>query len=79
MGKIKTSTRRKRSSTNMSHLKNSRILRLKKNTGIRESNPTEELVDEELIVTLQIRVAFPRAAGIGRRELEDRGFCLASF
>lgn len=30
-------------------MKSKSIMKLKKNTGIRESNPTEELLDEELI------------------------------
>jgi hypothetical protein len=33
----------------MSRSKNRRIMKLKKDTGIRESNPREELLDEELI------------------------------
>ena len=49
MGKIKISARRKRFSASMSRSKNKRIMKLKKNTGIRESNPREELLDEELI------------------------------
>lgn len=49
MGKIKTSARRRKFSINTSRLKNKRTLKLKKNTGIRESNPREELLDEDLI------------------------------
>ena len=33
----------------MSRSKNKRIIKLKKDTGIRESNPTEELLDDGLI------------------------------
>jgi DNA-binding phage protein len=33
----------------MSRSKNKSIIKLKKNTGIRESNPREELLNEELI------------------------------
>src|SRR3990172_3004143 len=49
MGKIKISARRRRFSINMSRSKNRRTMKLKKDTGIRESNPREELLDEELI------------------------------
>lgn len=49
MVKTKISARRKRFSTNTSRSKTKRTLKLKKNTGIRESNPREELLDEELI------------------------------
>ena len=49
MGKIKISARRKRFSTNTSRLKNKPVLKLKKGTGARESNPREELLDEALI------------------------------
>ena len=48
MGKIGTSVRRKRSTTSTPSLKRSSI-KLRKDTGIRKSNPTEELLDEELI------------------------------
>ena len=49
MGKIRISVKRRRSSTNMSRSRNRRTMTLKKNTGIRESNPREELLDEKLI------------------------------
>ena len=49
MGKIKISARRRRSSVNMSHSKNRRAMKLKRDAGIRQSNPMEELLDEELI------------------------------
>ena len=49
MVKARTSRKRKKSSVNALKLKNRRILRLKKDSGVRESNPTEELLDEGLI------------------------------
>ena len=49
MGKVKISKRRKRSLVNTVQPKNKRIVRSKKNAKIRISNPTEELLDEELI------------------------------
>lgn len=49
MGKIKISARRRRFFTDISRSKNRPIKKLKKNTGIRESNPREELLNEELI------------------------------
>jgi len=45
MGKTKTSVKRKRSSVQISKSK----MKLRKNTGIKEINPTEELLNEELI------------------------------
>lgn len=48
MVKTKISGRRKRFSTNMLRPRKSKV-KLKNNTGIRQSNPTEELLDEELI------------------------------
>lgn len=47
MVKTRISSRRRKFSTNTSQ-KNSR-LKLRKDSGIRESNPREELLDEELI------------------------------
>ncbi len=41
--------KRKRSSTNASQSKSKPRLKLKKGAGVRESNPTEELLDENLI------------------------------
>lgn len=49
MGKTKTSVRQRRSSTNTFLSRSKNIARLKKGTGVRESNPTEELANEELI------------------------------
>ena len=45
MGKTKTSVKLKRSSVQISKSK----MKLRKNTGIKEINPTEELLNEELI------------------------------
>ena len=49
MGKTKTSVRRKRFSTSISRPMKGTKLKLKKGTGIRQSNPREELLNEELI------------------------------
>ena len=46
MGKTKIFAKRKRFFTNMFRSKNKRMLELKKNSGIRESNPTEELLND---------------------------------
>lgn len=48
MGKTKTSVRQKKSSVNM--LRKKKInMKMRKGTGIRRSDPTKELIDEELI------------------------------
>lgn len=49
MVKAKTSKRQKRSSVKMSRSKPKVILKLKKNARVRESNPTEEILNEDLI------------------------------
>lgn len=49
MAKIRISTRRKKSSTSTSPQMKKSSMKLKKGTGIRQSDPTEELLDEELI------------------------------
>ncbi len=49
MGKTKTSARRKRSSKKAPSTKNKGTLQLKEGARIRESNPTEEILNEELI------------------------------
>ncbi len=49
MGKTKISVRRRKFSINTSRSKNKPIIKLKKDTGIRECNPREELLNEELI------------------------------
>lgn len=48
MDKIKISRKRRTFSSNTSQHKSAKI-KLKSNSGIRESNPREELLDEELI------------------------------
>lgn len=40
---------RRRFSKNTQRLKNKRTIKIKKNTGVRLSNPREELLDEDLI------------------------------
>ncbi len=47
--KEKTSVKRRKSSINTSRLKKIPKLKLKKGSGVRKSNPREELLDEELI------------------------------
>lgn len=49
MGKIKTSAKRRRSSISIFRARGRCMINLKKNNGIRESNPREELLDEKLI------------------------------
>ena len=49
MAKIKTSVKRRKSLTNTSSPTRKNKMKLKKDTGIRKSNPTEELLNEELI------------------------------
>src|SRR5690349_1593379 len=49
MVKAKTSTRQKRSFAKTSRSKSRGNMKLKENARIREINPTEELLDEELI------------------------------
>lgn len=49
MGTKTENGRRKKFSTSMPRSKNKPILKLRKNTSVRESNPREELLDEELI------------------------------
>lgn len=49
MDRAKTSAKRKKYSKKTLRSKNKPFLKLKKGTGVRRSNPTEELLDEELI------------------------------
>jgi DNA-binding phage protein len=49
MDKIKTSARRKKFSSNTSSIKNKNEIQLKRGTGIRKSNPTQELQNDQLI------------------------------
>lgn len=49
MVKTKISTRRRNFSTSMSQQTKKNSMKLKKDAGIRQSNPTEELLNEELI------------------------------
>src|SRR5271154_1840664 len=49
MVKARTSTRRKRSSTKRSNAKNKGVMKLKASACVREINPTEELLNEDLI------------------------------
>ena len=49
MDKTKTSAKRRKFSKNTLRSKSKPIAKLRKGTGIRKSNPTEELLDEELI------------------------------
>jgi DNA-binding phage protein len=49
MAKAKTLKRRKRSSAIKSHSKPKMIMKLKEGTRVRESNPTEEILNEDLI------------------------------
>ena len=49
MGKVRTSARRRRFSTNTSLSRGKRVIELKKGTGVRKSDPTKELLDEDLI------------------------------
>ncbi len=49
MVKAKTLLRRKKSSANTLHEKDKRPLKLKKGANVKDSNPTEELLDEDFI------------------------------
>lgn len=49
MGKIKTSARRRKFLGSIPRQAKKHSIRLKKGTGLRESNPREELLNEELI------------------------------
>ena len=49
MVKTKTSARRRKFSTGTSHQMKKPKMKLKKGTGLRKSNPREELLDEDLI------------------------------